>query len=823
MTPDAKEFENSPGQVGLLHTEVIYTSGQISESLEMLLENREISPFQYMQLEKAVRYSEKIYTLNPRRDGFRNHAVGHVFPNVENIIRNRGEVVAIVKDEVAQLRFNPQDMGASQEQRSLYASILLMLGHDWYEDYMGAAPREVFKEQVKRDFGEDIHNIIEILTKPDKGAYSDIERDQVYYQNLTTCNSPLVAIIKLLDRNSNHNDDFGVYDFDKVKDYCTDTEQNLLPWFEEMLTGPRKIFVDELTQTVEKLREDADESEALFRVSSIIAEAFLKEKRSDGTTWVEHSERMIKRLKSLGLRKTLGFTDAITLHDLIDLDGEQVTVAPAIRDALSDLLRVSPEKAAYSIGIALGAKKLEAIMTGYLRNVHLSYSTQDENVRDRLNNLYSPRQKMPMSFDELGEMVDYEPVIATEVMQEMSEWDIESLLVLVLERLDNLEHPVQYQQPIEGKRILMDDALYQWKTAQELLFLHPLLEIGGFRDLASVVRGKAFEFLLQGKKISEQAEAEYKENKRFMKEYKERILLDVLAVDHGQRVIFRHREKELGSTEKKMFDSARKKEPTEVGDHLSMRFIYDDPSFPYTLDSIINIANQTTNQIRAGLKRHLERFSGAGKEVRVEIENPRPDRKHRGIYLKTANQNCLSAAEVRSQSLQRQIGNVNLDKVEIETVGPDDFEYSQFYVKITGVPGFAKPIYIEVQLVSKESYERGTVGPAAHHVYKINQGLDDIKKGGSEEEQKQTFNISKFDQFVLLKLFKRFAAYRSSYRAHLFLSQNGRDLLNGIFGDQWEVYKEWLPQLDFDEFSHQNGLEEAYTHILVNYILPYIA
>ena len=232
---------------------------------------------------------DRIYTLNPRRDGFRNHAVGHVFPNVENIIRNRGEVVAIVKDEVAQLRFNPQDMGASQEQRSLYASILLMLGHDWYEDYMGAAPREVFKEQVKRDFGEDIHNIIEILTKPDKGAYSDIERDQVYYQNLTTCNSPLVAIIKLLDRNSNHNDDFGVYDFDKVKDYCTDTEQNLLPWFEEMLTGPRKIFVDELTQTVEKLREDADESEALFRVSSIIAEAFLKEKRSDGTTWVELS------------------------------------------------------------------------------------------------------------------------------------------------------------------------------------------------------------------------------------------------------------------------------------------------------------------------------------------------------------------------------------------------------------------------------------------------------------------------------------------------------------------------------------------------------
>ena len=861
MFADTSEFENIPNQEGLLHTEVIYTSGQIAESLKTLLENREITPTQFGQLEKAVTISERIYTLNPRRDGFRNHAIGHVFPNIGNIIRNRGKIIGIVKDEVAQLKFNPGDMGATQEQRSLYASILLMLGHDWYEDYMGNDSREVFKEEVIKDFGEDIHNIIEILTKPDKGEYSDYDRDRVYYENLTSSNSRLVAIIKLLDRNSNHNDDFGVHDFSKVDNYCADTEQNLINWLRKVVTGPGEIFVDELVETVGSLRDDVADSGALSDATTEIVDRFLSNKRSDGTSWSEHVDRMIKMIKSLGLRKTLGFTLAIKMHDLFDLDGDMVVIDPEIKQELNELLKISQEKTAYSIGIAMGAKRLEGIMTTYLRDVDSSYFMQDGQVRDKLRQLYSPESKVPMTFDQLGEMVNYEPIIATEVMQEMSEWDIESLLVLVLERLDNLENPVMYQQPIAGKRVMMKDALYQWKTAQELLFLHPLLEIGGFRELANIVRGKAYEFLLQDNELGKKAKEEHRIHTNFFGKYKKMILLDMLEVEQEKRFVFRHREKEEGSTAKKMVDLERQGKPTEVGDFLSIRYVYDDESFPYTVSNVIELANHLTSEIEASFRNLPGRFPKELEKIKVEIENPRSDRKARGIYISTANAELIEEGKRLIESLKVSSGVSIVDTMEVvdieddgkeenanengsdtnlpgiiygkvdlnrivfdEKVTPDDFESTQFYIKISGVPGYTMPIYIEVQLVSKESYKRGVVGPAAHHIYKLNQGFEkDENDQSKEEEETKLISISAFDQEVLLRLYKRFAAYRSSYRAHLFLTPRGSDQLKYLFGDMLDIFKDALPKLDFENFGHQNGFNEEDTHALVNHILPYIA
>jgi hypothetical protein len=674
MDQDLQDREHIPNQEGLLHTEVIYTSGQIAESLKTLLENREITPTQFGQLEKAVTISERIYTLNPRRDGFRNHAIGHVFPNVGNIIRNRGKIIDIVKEEVAQLRFNPGDMGATQEQRSLYASILLMLGHDWYEDYMGNKSRDVFKEEVIKDFGEDIHNIIEILTKPDKGEYSDYDRDRVYYENLTSSNSRLVAMIKLLDRNSNHNDDFGVHDFSKVDNYCEDTEQNLINWFKNVLTGPGEIFVEELVETVGILRDDVADSQALSEATSEIVDRFLSNKRSDGTSWTDHVERMIKMIKSLGLRKTLGFTLAIKMHDMFDLDGDMVVIDPEIKQELNELLKISQEKTAYSIGIAMGAKRLEAIMTTYLRNVDSSYFMQDDQVRDKLRQLYSPDSKVPMSFDQLGEMVNYEPIIATEVMQEMSEWDIESLLVLVLERLDNLENPVMYQQPIAGKRVMMKDALYQWKTAQELLFLHPLLEIGGFRELASIVRGKAYEFLLQDNELGKKAKEEHRIHTDFFGKYKKMILLDMLEVEQEKRFVFRHREKEEGSTAKKMVDLERQGEPTEVGDFLSIRYVYDDESFPYTLSNVIELANHLTSEIEASFRNLPGRFPKELEKIKVEIENPRSDRKARGIYISSANTQLIEEGKRLIESIRVSSGVNIVDTTEVVDIEQDSFD-----------------------------------------------------------------------------------------------------------------------------------------------------
>lgn len=769
--------------------ESIVSQTQILGSLEKLLFHNEITQYQFENLISAIEYSRPIYEVEPRRDGFRNHANGHVFPAVNSLINNRGRVIEIVKDEVSQINDNIFIDG-NLDQKSLYYSILLMITHDWYEGLeKQGKPIDETRKFVKSLYGETVDQWIDLLTKPKKGQTDNQTRNRQYYERLNECDSKMVALIKFEDRNSNHNDDFGIANPVDIVRYCSESLENLLPWFERVLPIEISKYFEKM---VFDLIMDANDSDILLQIADEIATRNLKDKRSDGSTWVEHTSRMEELIKRLGLRRTVGFMTLIKLHDITSLDEENNVILKSGIDEeeIIQLIKVSPIKALYSIGLIYATKELEVLMTRYLRDVNYSYQGNSAETIEKIKRLYS--KKVFLNDEEFKrdyrELTHVEPLIQEQTMQQMLEWDIESLLVLVLERLDNLNNPVLAEDAYGN---IFKNSAYQWKTAQELLFLHPLLELGGFTELATYARGQAMEYLDKDSEFFDLAKQEYNEHLEFASVYDGAVSRSIIKSTRDVRTTIRNTEKRFGNALRKKYDAHMKGEGIEAGDYVRRRVIYTSKDRPYDLAEVLNFVGRFETEFK--LETGIDGLT-------IELQNPRPEIRENAIHI-----NARKELNDRNRDSLSDLSPERAKNVVLKDVDVEQYEFTQVYIKINGIPGFANGVFMEIQLLDTDSFERGVIGDAAHYLYKYREKNKRARRLPSQETEEPS--ISKRD---LRNIFLRMAEYRSSWRSHLYLTEKSLAKLKKIF-----PFIEY--EFDLDELTYKPSNEDD--EIVVKYVL----
>ena len=765
---------------------------QVIENLENLLGNQEITLYQFENLLSAIEYSRPIYEVVPRRDGFRNHANGHVFPAVNSIINNRERVVEIVKDEISMIKDNVY-LDGTLEQKSLYYSVLLMISHDWYEELekQGKSVEES-RQFVTSLYGETVDQWIDLLTKPKKGQTDNVTRNRQYYERLNESDSRIVALIKFEDRNSNHNDDFGIADPVTIVKYCSESLQNLLPWFQRVLPIEMSSYFEKM---VFDLMIDANDSDILLQIVDEIALRNLGDKRSDGSTWVEHTKRMVKLLEKLGLRRTVGFMTAIKLHDITTLDeNDNVVLRSGIdEEEIIQLIKISPIKALYSIGLIHATKELEVLMTKYLRDVGFSYAGNSEETIERIRHLYS--EKVFIEDDKFrenyGDLLNIEPLIQESTMQQMLEWDIESLLVLVLERLDNLSNPVLAEDPYGT---LTKNVAYQWKTAQELLFLQPLLELGGFSELATYVRGKAMEFLDKDSEFYGLTKQEYDKHLEFSRIYDLAVSRSCSKATRNTNTTIRKSEKQFGNALRKKHDAIINDEGIEAGDYIRRKVIYFVKDHPYNLHEVLTFVGKFRDEfiLETGID-----------GITVHLENPRPEIRDQAILI-----NARQEVNDRNRSLLEELDASLVKNVKLKDVDPRQYEFTQVYIKIHGIPGFEDGVFMEFQLLDSESFERGVIGDAAHYLYKFREKTKNTRNIPLTESHPITISTSD-----LRRIFLRMAEYRSSWRSQLRLSIKSLEQLK-------KLYPFIEKEFDLQDLIYEPSLEEDET--VVKYVLPQI-
>ena len=772
--------------------ESIVSHIQVLENLENLLFHEEITRFRFENLLGAIEYSRPIYEVVPRNDGFRNHANGHVFPSVNSIINNRGKVIEIVKDEISEIRDNVY-LDGNLEQKSLYYSLLLMISHDWYEELekQGKSVEES-REFVRSLFGETVDQWIDILTKPKKGQTDNVTRNRLYYERLNGSDSKIVALIKFEDRNSNHNDDFGIADPINIVRYCSESLQNLLPWFQRVLPTEISIYFDKM---VYDLMMDANDSNIILQLVDEIADRNLGDRRSDGSTWVEHTKRMALILEKLGLRRTVGFMTAIKLHDITALDeNDNVVLKPGIdEEEITQLIKISPIKGLYSIGLIFATKEIEVLMTKYLRDVSYSYEGNTAETIERIKHLYS--EKVFLNEEEFRQnymdLLTVEPLIQEDTMQQMLEWDIESLLVLVLERLDNLDNPVLAKDPYGTPT---QNIAYQWKTAQELLFLQPLLELGGFSELANYVRGKAMEFLHRDSEFYGLTKQEYDKHLEFSRKYDLVVSRSCSKATRNVNTTIRKSEKQFGNALRKKHDALINNEGIEAGDYIRRKIIYFVKDQPYYLQEVLTFIDRFKDEfiLETGIE-----------GITVQLENPRPEIQDQAIHI-----NARKELNDRNRALLGDSEVALVKNIKLRDVDPKQYEYTQVYIKINGIPEFADGVYMEFQLLDSDSFERGVIGDAAHYLYKFRERTRNTRKDHLDENSYTS--ISTQD---LRKVFLRMAEYRSSWRSQIYLSPKSLEKLR-------RMYPFMEREFNMEDLIYKPSREEDKT--VVKHILPQV-
>ena len=786
------EVENNPLFIPS-KTESIVSHVQVIESLEVLLGDNEITQYQFENLLAAIEISKPIYELEPRRDGFRNHANGHIYPAVSTLINDRGQVVEIVKDEISQI-VDTVYLDGNLEQKSLYYSLLLMISHDWYEelDNQGKSVKDL-RIFVKTTFGERVDEWIDMLTKPPKGTHESKTRNRLYYERLVNSDSTILALIKFHDRNTNHNDDYGIANPTKIVKYCGESLTYLRPWFDRILPeGISNYFGD----MVYELMIDANESNILLDYADELRDR-VDDVRSDGTTWKQHSERMEQMIEKFKLRKTVGFLTLIKLHDITEVDSDgNVVIKPEIElEEILQLMKYAPKKGLYALGLIFATKELELLMTKYLRNVDNSYEGMNKKSLNKMRELYSMKafaDKKEFG-DRYGELEHIEPLIDESTMLEMLEWDIEALLALVLERLDNLENPVMRRNDY-GE--LVPNAVYRWKTVQELLFLQPLLELGGFTDLASYTRGKAMEILYEKSDYYDETAEEFKRYSEFSRDFGDTLTACTLKATRNLRTVIRSSDKQFGNAVNKKEVAFLNDEGTESGDFVRKRIVYYDEGYPYNLNNVITFIENLRIELA---------LSTGNENIQFEIINPRKEISNQGIIIN-------SRREIVDENIRyiEQLEIVNPDlanRVELKSVNPNSYEYTQIYIKIHGIPGYEQGVFVEYQLVDRDSFERGIIGEAAHYIYKFKEKTKKAKK------TKKSPDSRKIDKEDLKKIYLRMAKYRNSYRSHLYLAPKSIEAIRRKF-------PQYAHEFELDELVYEVALDEDEN--LRKFLLPQI-
>lgn len=742
-------------QRDILRVDNFVTPQEIAMQLDQLVGSGEITEDQKYQIRFALEISSEIHTGAYRRDKFRPYLLGHVPPAVKLAIENRQELVDfIAAEEIPLERVNrDQEHTEVSRQQVLTNLLLTVMGHDWYEE-LGKSEEKLgvqnsrlpgLRENIAKALGIEIDSNIGLLTKPSMKLFDHKkDRNAAYFDQLVNSGNRTVLVTKLIDRIVNHNDDFGVgvneEDFERYKSYITETEENLLPWFVNY--GPQQL-VGRFASLLGELKTDVSEnSDFLFELEQNLS-PLLQQERTDGTTRWEHAQRMIDRMIGLGLRPTVGMVGAIYFHDLIEsifTGGDDKVELVGI---ITNLAKSFSSKVAYSLGIALATNQLEGDFRS-LRDIsnyrHLYDEKKVEESEQRINNIVDIYQgHIFMNEESLkrASLLRVEPAPpATDKLLGILDTDIEALLILALEKIDNFNNP-----PIQNGE---PNAAYKWKSAQELLYLQPLLELGGFTYLAQIARGIALEFLYSDTKGMEKHKERYEAYQEY---YMRNGALMVQEMRRTQVVdsttVIVSSMKEFGSYLEKL--SREKNQNETIGDIMRFKVIFQE-------------SNRITNvyQVADFLREFMSRFSNDHPGVTIQISHPRQSDKGRSIYIRSMEKVPVDILRIVPEAS---------GKVRRKVVKPGRFESIQAYFKVEGLEKFPEGLYFEIQFENVEQYANSLLGVDSHILYKLIEG-------------KVLDRVTKEDAAHLEEIFDRVTQYRISPKGRTYLSKKGYE---GLF------------------------------------------
>lgn len=752
-----------------LDIESIVAPWEIRLQIEDLIAQGELTQTQGEMLFEAMDVTSNIHDTGLRRDGFRNSSVGHVYPATMALINNRGWVVETVLNDnvsflplpaVEALNHQPVHPADTDRREVLYRSILLMLAHDWFEDYKHGGnygSTDDFRSYIGDKFGQQLRDDIEVLTKKPKSFPDNLgQRRNINYRNqLEEGGKAIHAIVKYFDRAANHNDDFGMTNTRAVLDYVSETRQILIPWLKRYIPLEQ---MDAFELMLEDLDDNAINNGYLTQKIKDAAEFLLDGKRDDGTTQYDHTTRMIRLLKTCRLRETAGMVNAIRLHDLVQ-DGVLLPNSETFQ-FLQEIATETSDSGVYAIGIALASRAVERMLNTQLRDISHTYEHLEGNKTDAVKHIYS--RKVFMTEGQLREagVLRVEPLAQNvELYTEFLQYDIEALLLVVLEKLDNFEHPSRQN----GK----ENAANKWKAAQELSYLQPILEVGGFSDLAQYIRGRALEFLYGDSVFRGRVEEESARYGGFMRENGLRFsdslrgARNLIGANGTQKVsnegvsrtwpidsVVTINLKAPGSAIKKMEDSQRRTPPEEpnIGDYVRARVIlpetvrHDDPLF------IQHVVSQILQNL-------TEDFPG----VSPRVQHSRSRDTYRSIKIRTSRENAQKANEILP-SLS--------PLIDEEVVQPGQYECTNMIFRIDNIPDFPDGFFFEVQIINQEPYRESIVGSSAHTGFKRGDGTQLILPA----------EITK----VLHEIYYRMAIYRISPHAVTYLSRRSIEMLEAL-------------------------------------------
>lgn len=686
------------------------------EDLEELETRGELHPQHVNILKGMINLSQGYYGLARRRDEFRSTLIGHILPGVGFIVKNKERVLdyyrmrAIVKGEYT-------SDSEIQSQEYLFRTLALFIAHDWLEDARGEIVDDI-PRQLAHLFGPEGESNelfaslwldLNAITKPAKNGNKDQNRDMEYAIQLREA-SDVVAMVKLIDRSINHFDDYGSIYSERAIRYINETNEYLIPFFKSKGLEHTSLYIGFVASII-LLQLDLQASESVYSELEVKAkeEARLEklyDKRPDA--W-RHVERMLAVLegmhKELQIKPTQGFRLAILIHDIVGntLDG----TSPHDRNLygrFNKLLEKNPKLVSYAIGVARSAHALEQISEELRVDAIDNFTRRDVKGtmgRDGMQNDVSPRQKEllkkvyeneEITKDEFEEIRTLRPVTPPpDKLIRALDQDIEGVVLLAIEKLDNIENPPEY-----------DKFGYTFRAASEILyFIVPLLQVGGMNTLAQTLRGKALEKLSSEENLVE-AEKIYDSYNRLYNNFLPELAEDIYSLNivTADTSITTNR-KAMGSIARSI--EKGEYEGTMPDDIVRLRVVFPDLSESELLRSTVSVLRELIANAVS------QKYINQGVRA-LTIEHPDPNKRNNSVKFMGGFEDI---GEHEISGLMD--GIVSDDQLSVR---PNKNNYRSINVKckIEMADGTVK--YIEVQLAKADWHFENSLGKAAHVLYK---------------------------------------------------------------------------------------------------------
>lgn len=738
------------------------TNIEILKRLNALQSQGFLTQAQVLSLEGAIEVSKELYSGIKRRKQFVSHINGHINPGLKTIIDNHEVYTDYLMEDypsdipIEELRyFDKNNIRAS----ALYEFLLTYIGHDWYEDFTGTYEEleEIRENQIIKRFGNRIDQNILVISKT-----GDMNK---YREAMDDFGSRLVIGAKSVDRPTNLKDDFSSLDYERNAAYIAETREYLLPLFKKFDVP----FYEDIEQLITDLEKDIEQREYAEDIAmKNFVYDFEDHRRED---WKEHLEWMIEFLsQNPDMREIMGLKIAILMHDHTDRSqlihrflsqmGIDYGEDPFAMEGIAEEYEApkpptSPDLAFYATGIAIASSEYDKWSARRRRDPESYSYIEDPNIRARIHEINDRENKAEWNFNQLREsgLLRYiaNPVVSMDEILEILEWDIEGMLISVAEKLHNLENPTKLS---NGE----NNAAYQWKIAQELLFYTPLLEIGGLRSLAQHVEGKVNEFLYAD--ILEEEpwiKEEYNRNVEFFEKYGNTIqrVMNSSALITPYTGVVTMNLKSFGSFLKKISlqreEYKGKIDPNKIkiGDAIRCNIIFSGPNDineEVTMDDLFGMYGILAREFLEGLNKSIPEMTFTNSHPLGN--NPIVVRSPEAMYH-TISPALLPEMPHEHKSTKAFVGIQNY----IMAVPK--------YTRKSSRDARGDTFYMELQAVSAQEHYDNIFGPESHLEYTLR---DKFKMDTS------TIDLKALTQGILERVYK----YRISPRNAMYLSERSR-------------------------------------------------